>query len=299
MTRMFYSMTGFGTAQIEGELGVFSVEIRTVNNRFLDYSFRLPQGLAKMETSLRELIAGKVRRGRVDVAIRWTQKEEALPSLTINLSILEKLYHALQSARKHLRIRENLTLGDLLKIPGLYVETPADIDEEKLMNEVKKGVKKALAELQRSKEKEGRRLADALTKLIDELDGERQIIEGRKGEVLEKFRMRLMKKIEEFNQTTPVPIEPARLEAEVLLYADRSDISEELARLQSHIATFRQLLTTDSQEPAGRPLEFLSQELLREVNTLGSKSHDTDLANCVLTLKNTLEKIREQLQNVE
>jgi uncharacterized protein (TIGR00255 family) len=136
-------------------------------------------------------------------------------------------------------------------------------------------------------------------KLIDELDGERREIEGRKGEVLEKFRQRLLKKIEEFNQTTPVPIEPARLEAEVLLFADRSDISEELARLQSHIATFRQLLTTDSEEPAGRPLEFLSQELLREVNTLGSKSHDTDLANCVLAMKNTLEKIREQLQNVE
>ena len=296
---MLYSMTGFGAALLEGDLGIFSVEIRTVNNRFLDYSFRLPQGLAKMETSLRELIAGKVRRGRVDLAIRWTQKEETLPSLTINLPRLEKLYHNLRSVRKRLRIRENLGLGDLLKIPGLYVETPVVIDEEKLMNEVKKGVKKALAELQRSKEKEGRHLLDVLMKLIDELDGERREIEGRKGEVLEKFRMRLLKKIEEFNQTTSVPIEPARLEAEVLLFADRSDISEELARLQSHIATFRQLLTTDSEEPAGRPLEFLSQELLREVNTLGSKSHDTDLANCVLAMKNTLEKIREQLQNVE
>lgn len=299
MTKMLYSMTGFGAALLEGDLGIFSVEIRTVNNRFLDYSFRLPQGLAKMETSLREFIAGKVKRGRVDLAIRWTQKEEALPSLTINLPILEKLYRNLQSVRKRLRIRENLRLGDLLKIPGLYVETPVVIDDEKLMNEVKKGVKKALAELQRSREKEGRRLSDVLMKLIDELDEERREIEGRKGEVLEKFRMRLLKKIEEFNQTTPVPIEPARLEAEVLLFADRSDISEELARLQSHIATFRQLLTTDSEEPAGRPLEFLSQELLREVNTLGSKSHDTDLANCVLAMKNTLEKIREQLQNVE
>ena len=299
MTKMLYSMTGFGAALLEGDLGIVSVEIRTVNNRFLDYSFRLPQGLAKMETSLREFIAGKVRRGRVDLAIRWVQKEGTLPSLTINLPILDKLYHNLQSVRKHLRIRENLRLGDLLKTPGLYVETPAAIDEEKLLNEVKKGVKKALAELQRSREKEGRRLSDVLMKLIDELDGERREIEGRKGEVLEKFRQRLLKKIEEFNQTTPVPIEPARLEAEVLLFADRSDISEELARLQSHIATFRQLLTTDSEEPAGRPLEFLSQELLREVNTLGSKSHDTDLANCVLAMKNTLEKIREQLQNVE
>ncbi|MCX6998831.1 MAG: YicC family protein [Candidatus Sumerlaeota bacterium] len=296
---MLYSMTGFGAALLEGDLGIFSVEVRTVNNRFLDYSFRLPQGLAKMETSLREFIAGKVRRGRVDLAIRWAQKEGTLPSLTINLPILEKLYHNLQSVRKHLRIRENLRLGDLLKISGLYVETPAAIDEEKLLNEVKKGVKKALADLQRSREKEGRRLSDVLMKLIDELDGERREIEGRKGEVLEKFRQRLLKKIEEFNQTTPVPIEPARLEAEVLLFADRSDISEELARLQSHTATFRQLLTTDSEEPAGRPLEFLSQELLREVNTLGSKSHDTDLANCVLAMKNTLEKIREQLQNVE
>ena len=299
MTKMLYSMTGFGAALLEGDLGIVSVEIRTVNNRFLDYSFRLPQGLAKMETSLREIIAGKVRRGRVDLAVRWAQKEETRPSLTINLPILEKLYHNLQSVRKRLRIRENLRLGDLLKIPGLYVETPAVIDEEKLMNEVKKGVKKALADLQRSREKEGRRLSDVLMKLIDELDGERREIEGRKGEVLEKFRQRLLKKIEEFNQTTPVPIEPARLEAEVLLFADRSDISEELARLQSHIATFRQLLITDSEEPAGRPLEFLSQELLREVNTLGSKSHDTDLANCVLAMKNTLEKIREQLQNVE
>lgn len=299
MTKMLYSMTGFGAALLEGDLGIFSVEVRSVNNRFLDYSFRLPQGFAKMETSLRELIAGKVRRGRVDLTIRWVQKEGTLPSLTINLPILEKLYHNLQSVRKRLRIRENLRLGDLLKIPGLYVETPAAIDEEKLMNEVKKGVKKAVAELQRSKEKEGRRLSDVLMKLIDELDEERREIEGRKGEVLEKFRQRLLKKIEEFNQTTPVPIEPARLEAEVLLFADRSDISEELARLQSHIATFRQLLTTDSEEPAGRPLEFLSQELLREVNTLGSKSHDTDLANCVLAMKNTLEKIREQLQNVE
>jgi len=296
---MIRSMTGFGAAQTEGTMGVFSVEIKSVNNRFLEFGFRMPSSLSRVEMDLRELLGGTLKRGRVEVSIRWTPRGEMLPSLEINRPLIKKIAQEIKECADSLNLEPIISAADLLSIPNIFIETPATIDDKELWENLKTATAKALAEIQRSREREGARLSHELDILISELNENRKQIMSKKDVVLFAFRNRLMKKIEEFNKSGSAPIDLARLDAEVLIYADKSDISEELARLDSHIGAFRELITTDTGEPAGRPLEFLCQEMLREVNTMGSKSHDTALANHVLSMKNILEKVREQIQNIE
>ena len=296
---MIRSMTGFGSAQVEGEMGTFTLELKSVNNRFLDFSFRMPGTLSRLEREMRDLIGAGVRRGRVEVSVRWIPKGEMLATAELNQPLVEKIYREAQALAERIGAVPDIRIGELLNIPNAFIETPPVVDEKRLWKEVRKGLRKALAMLQRAREREGERLRRELGGILEDLDLQRRMVAERKDAVLEKFRQRLLKKIEEFREMESVSVEPARMEAEVLLYADRSDITEELARMESHIAGFRDQLASESEEPAGRSFEFLTQELLREVNTIGSKSHDTELANCVLAMKNSLEKLREQIQNIE
>jgi len=292
-------MTGFGSAQVEGEMGTFTLELKSVNNRFLDFSFRMPGTLSRLEREMRDLIGAGVRRGRVEVSVRWIPKGEMLATAELNQPLVEKIYREAQALAERIGAVPDIRIGELLNIPNAFIETPPVVDEKRLWKEVRKGLRKALAMLQRAREREGERLRRELGGILEDLDLQRRMVAERKDAVLEKFRQRLLKKIEEFREMESVSVEPARMEAEVLLYADRSDITEELARMESHIAGFRDQWVSESEEPAGRSFEFLTQELLREVNTIGSKSHDTELANCVLAMKNSLEKLREQIQNIE
>lgn len=296
---MIRSMTGFGAAQSEGTMGVFSVEIKSVNNRFLEFGFRMSSSLSRMEMDLRELLGGTLKRGRVEVSIRWTPRGEMLPSLEINCPLMKKIVREIKECADNLGLEPVVHAADIFNVPNIFIETPPTLDDKELWENLKNATSRALADIQRSREREGARLAQELDILILELNESRKQIMARKDIVLTAYHNRLMKKIEEFNKTSGAPIDMARLDAEVLIYADKSDISEELARLDSHIVAFRDQIATDTSEPAGRPLEFLCQEMLREVNTIGSKSHDTALANHVLSMKNTLEKVREQIQNIE
>jgi uncharacterized protein (TIGR00255 family) len=296
---MIFSMTGFGSACIEDDLGIFSVELKSINNRYLDFAFRLPGSLSGFEKDIRKELAGNVRRGRVDINVRWARKGEGLPDMEINIPLLEKMYNDVLSLEKKLGAGESFSLGDLLQNPSLYIETPAKIDEKILWKILRKTLRKALRSLIKTRNEEGQRLGEILSTLLNELQVYRNCIIEKKDTVLEKYRQRLMNKIESFNKTVQAPIDIQRLEAEVLLYADKSDITEELDRLNSHIIAFREKLAPENSDPVGKPLEFLCQEILREVNTIGSKSRDSEIANSVLIMKNAVEKLREQVQNIE
>ncbi len=296
---MICSMTGFGSAHLECEFGTFEIAIKTTNNRFLDFAFRLPVELANFEPEIRKMIGKAVHRGRIEVGIRWMRGNDVCPNVDINIPLFEKLYQDLTDLQKRLGAQGCISVADLLHIPSIYVESPACINKKRLWGELKKGITKALHTLQRSRRAEGKRLAQALLNLLNVLENSRAEVAKLKDVVVEKYRQRLLKKIEEFNQSNRTGLDQQRLDAEVLLYADKSDITEELARLESHIAAFRNYLESESKETVGRPLDFLCQEVLREVNTIGSKSHDTGIANLVLSMKNDVEKLREQIHNIE
>ncbi|MBN1901097.1 YicC family protein [Candidatus Sumerlaeota bacterium] len=296
---MIYSMTGYGSSYVESELGIFTIEIKSINNRFLDIVFRLSPNLSFLESHIKNKMVGIVKRGKLDVFIRWYRKGEALPELEINAFVLEKIYRDSLAIQKNLGIPGTVSIGDFLHIPSLYQEIPPRLDEKKLWDILKKGVQKALQSLQHSRRKEGAHLAKALLSHLDELETEWAKLEDLNQEVLEQFRQRLSKKIEEFNKIAATPVDEQRLDAEALLFADKSDITEEIARLSAHIKTFRDLLNSKDNVPMGKQMEFLCQELHREVNTIGSKSRGTSLSNLALSMKNIVEKIREQIQNVE
>ena len=296
---MLSSMTGFGSASRESELGLFTVEIKGINHRFLDINFRLPGALTNLERKMQQLIAQQIERGRVEVSIRWYKKGEASASVEINLPLLERLYTDVMTLKQQLGAREPLSFGDFLGIPALYTEKPPEIDEKAVWKELKKAVNKALKTFIKTRREEGARLAEDLILHLKDLETRRGAVLDKKDIILEKYRSRLLEKIEEFNQTAKSPVDEHRLEAEVLLYADKSDISEELARLEAHLVSFRKKLESEGYEAVGRSLDFLCQEILREVNTIGSKARDTLISNEVLEMKNTVEKIREQVQNVE
>ena len=296
---MICSMTGFGSAHLESELGIFEIEMRGINNRFLDYFFRMSSSLSPLEQEIRKVIGEVVKRGRIEVSVRWIMKTEGLPEIMINKSLFEKLYQDAVDLKQNLDIPGPISMGDLLSIPSLYIEIPTTVDEKKVWKELKKGIRKALNDLQRTRLQEGKRLLEDLILHLQKFEELWHKVHEMRDDVLEKYRQRLMKKIEEFNKNASTPVDQQRLEAEVLLYADRSDISEEIARLSSHIAAFRECLESDSPEPKGKQLDFICQELHREVNTIGNKSHETVLSNIVLSMKNIVEKLKEQIQNVE
>jgi len=296
---MICSMTGFGSAHIESELGIFEIEMRGINNRFLDCYFRLSGSLSLLEQDIRKMIGDVVKRGRIEVSVRWIMKGEGLPEIMINKSLFEKLYQDAVDLKQNLDIPGPISMGDLLSIPSLYIEIPSRVDEKKVWKELKKGIRKALNDLQRTRKHEGKRLSEDLLLHLQKFEELWHKVHETMDDILEKYRQRLMKKIEEFNKTASTPVDQQRLDAEVILYADRSDISEELARLSSHIAAFRECLESDTPEPKGKQMDFICQELHREVNTIGNKSHESTLSNIVLSMKNIVEKLREQVQNVE
>lgn len=296
---MIYSMTGYGSYYLVSEMGIFTIEIKSINNRFLDISFHLSSNLSFLESDIRKKIAGVLNRGKLDVSIRWYRKGQALPELEINSLLLEKLYKDSLAVQERLKVPGTVSIGDFLHIPSLYLEVPPCLDEKKLSEDLKKGVQKTLQGLQRSRRKEGAYLKKDLLSHLDELEKDWEKLEDLNQEVLISYRQRLLKKIEEFNQGATTPIDQQRLDAEVLLFADKSDIAEETARLTSHINAFREFLQSESDESKGKQLEFLCQEMHREVNTIGSKSRGSSLSNLVLSMKNIVEKLREQIQNVE
>ncbi len=296
---MICSMTGFGSVQHETEIGSFSIEIKTVNNRFLDMNFRLPSGCLSLEPEIRKIVMKTIRRGRADITVRWERSGEAQPVLVPNVTAIRNLIEALRPLQEDGPGSMPVRPSDLLQLPGILTETYPEVSEKKLHAALIGGIRKALRVLARTRRVEGAVMALEVMNHLEELENRHAEILTRKDLVLEAYRDRLHKKISEFVESGGEKVDRERLDAEVLLYADKSDITEELSRLNAHFQAFHELIQEPSEEPVGRPLDFLCQEMNREINTIGSKSRDSELTAHVLTMKNTLEKIREQVHNNE
>ena len=296
---MIRSMTGFGSATLKHQLGQLTVEIKTYNSRYLDFNFRVPGVLSFVEPRLRDHLKTEIRRGKVDIWIGWEQRSSTLASVQINTDAIQSLYRQLAALKKRLKIRQEIPLASLLQLPGSVTHATPHIDKERLWPAIKTAARKALSQLQAMRKAEGKALAGDISHRVRLLEQAQKTLWARKNAIIEKYRRHLNDRLAKIIPPSGAALMSERLEAEVLLYADKSDITEELVRLKSHLDAMRKLLQSKSRDPIGKRLEFLSQELLREANTIGAKARDTTVAPLTLTMKSEIEKIREQLQNLE
>jgi len=293
------SMTGFGAAVIKSELGQIAFEIKTWNNRFLEIYFRTPQTLSSFENILREKIKSKIFRGKIEVYLRWEQSVETLPKFEINRPALEKLVSDLKEIQSKFNLKSTIHFDSLLLLPGMTSSIVPEMNEKRIEELLISGIESAVEQVLISKKEEGKKLEDDITKHLNIVEEHLITINNIKDSVIDQYRKKLAEKINQFLGANEYNLSDGRLEAEVLFFAERSDITEEIVRLQTHIKAFREYLKRGDEESIGKPLEFICQEMLREVNTIGSKSRDTKIAINVLKMKNDIEKIREQIQNIE
>ena len=287
---MIRSMTAYASAETIGPAGTLSCELRTVNHRYLELSPRLPDELRGFESLLRERIAAKLSRGKLDITVRLRGNDARSDSLNINDALVSKLAELALSMRTRFpQMRVELT--DLLRFPGVMQQ--AEIDPEAQQAALFEVLDRALDALTATREREGEKLGEILR---DKLDGiERVVADVRSWmpEIRAALRTRLEGRLADIKQ----PIEPGRLEQELVMQITRTDVDEELDRLSTHIGETRRVLGL--KEPVGRRLDFLMQEFNREANTLGSKSVDTRSTNAAVELKVLIEQMREQVQNIE
>jgi uncharacterized protein (TIGR00255 family) len=290
------SMTGYGRGSADGEHFAVSVDLKTVNNRFLDVHLRLSGELSSLEPVIKRQIGTRLSRGRVDVSINFEKTSQT--AYEINRPLIAGYVNALRDMQKEFSIGGELDINVLARLPGALV--PA---RDALSDDVVAGIEKALAgaldELERMRSQEGETLRLEMTDRIDKIDALVPIIESAAAGLVDAYRERLHKRIGELLNRNGqlVEIDPARLAQEVAYLSDRSDVSEEMVRLRSHLAQFREALNSISE--TGKMLDFLLQELNREANTTLSKSTDLSIKEAALAIKAEVEKIREQVQNVE
>lgn len=296
---MIKSMTGFGlAASNEPALGEISVEVRSVNNRFLDFSVRLPRELNSLEPRIREDVKKRLRRGKVEMYIRYVPAPEAQALYDINPAALRHYATQIQAAFADVPDQKT-DLNALLQLPGVIAPAPAAAEDGPLTRLVADVVDASLRTLEQAREVEGQALIAAIAEHLSVLAEIRHEVEQAKGELLDDYKKRLAERVETLSRSADVTIDPARLDTEILFFADKCDITEELVRLDAHIKAFRALLQRDTGEPVGKSMDFLVQELLRETNTIGNKARGVAVASRIVAMKTEIEKIREQVQNLE
>lgn len=297
---MIRSMTGFGSASVENSLGEISVEVKSLNNRFLDITMRLPKELGMLEPDLREEVKQFVQRGKLELLLRWNATAGSQPLYEINRPLLK---HYAQQVREVLwrgtPMEPQIDLAALFTLPGVVIPSKSASQTGPITKAALKATRAALKALDHSREHEGRALVNAIRVHLDRLDEGRAEIAAAKDQLVEAYRERLRERFAAFEKTVGSNIEPGRFEAEILMFVDKSDISEELVRLEAHLEAFRRQCDNDTPEPVGKFMDFLVQELLREVNTTGNKARGLKVAQRIVQMKSEIEKIREQVQNLE
>ena len=285
---MIRSMTAYASAETTGPAGTLSCELRTVNHRYLELSPRLPDDLRAFESQLRERVAAKLSRGKLDLTVR--RSDSRSESLQINHALLARLSEiSLDLDARFPKMRIEFT--ELLRFPGVMQQ--AEMDAEAQQAALFDVLDRALDALTATREREGEKLAAILRERLDAIENVVADVRGWMPEIRAALRTRLETRLADIKQ----PVEPGRLEQELVLQITRTDVDEELDRLSTHIGETRRVLGL--KEPVGRRLDFLMQEFNREANTLGSKSVDARSTNAAVELKVLIEQMREQVQNIE
>ncbi len=288
---MIRSMTAFARSERTENWGTAYWELRSVNNRYLDVSPRLPEEMRAIESAVRERVRGRLSRGKVDCTLRLSLDTESDASLELNLNLARRVAEATREIDALLHDPARVSAIDVLRWPGVVQTRSPDIDT--LGKAVLELLDEALGGLVTTREREGQHITGLLTQRCDEIQAIVGNVRERLPEVLEACRQRLRDRLAEFAEQ----LNEERLEQEMAMVAQKTDVAEELDRLDAHVKEVQRVV--DKEQPAGRRLDFLMQELNREANTLGSKSIDTETTRASVDLKVLIEQMREQIQNVE
>ena len=288
-------MTGYGRAEGETTLGKVFVEIRSVNHRYCDINIKLPKRLGPFETRIKELIRSQVSRGRIDVSLKIDSGEEEKIQLHVDLHLAEQYYRALQALKEKLQLKEKITLSLLAGAKDLITAKEEVGDIEPYWQEMIPILKQSLKEMDEMKRSEGEALAKDLQLRLEKIHQQLEKIKHLFPSCLEAYQNRLHERIRSFLRS--VEVDANRFQQEVAFLAERADITEEIVRMESHLAQF--VLLLEGEEPVGRKMDFLLQEIHREVNTISAKANDAEISQRVVEIKSELEKIREQVQNIE
>ncbi|KAA5806077.1 YicC/YloC family endoribonuclease [Thermoanaerobacterium thermosaccharolyticum] len=291
---MIKSMTGYGRGEISENGFHICVEIKTLNHRFLDVSLRLPKPLSGLEDKLRLRIADSIKRGRVEINVSLETYEKSLDVLELNSDLLNQYVTILKTIKDKFALSDDIKVSDILSLSGIIEIKNADIDVDNVWATLDKALSIGIKNLIDMRVSEGIKLKDDIMNRLDILSNIIDKIEMRGPIVIKEYKKKLEARIKEL---TGDDFDQNRFLTEVAIMADRTSIAEEITRLRSHISQFRNSL--DSDMPIGKKLDFLTQEMNREANTIGSKSMDLDIVNGVIELKDQIEKIREQVQNIE
>jgi uncharacterized protein (TIGR00255 family) len=291
---MIRSMTGFGAGRGAAAGEELDVEIRSVNHKFCEVKIRLPREYAALEIEAAKLVKERLARGGVDVSIRRGAGAGGLAP-RVDVQLAEAYARAFSDLQARLGLANGATLADILAADGVVRLDERDVDLDAARSALRSALVSALDALVEMRAREGAALARDLSSRLDTIEALAARVADLAPQAVEHHRARLEERVTELARG--IPLDPARLAQEVALLADRSDVAEELTRLASHVAQVRALLASD--EPAGRKLDFLVQEMHREVNTTGSKSQSADIAAVIVALKAEVERMREQVQNVE
>ena len=292
---MIRSMTGYGSAEeILGGRNI-RVEIKSVNHRYFEYTARVPRSCGFLEDRLKRLLSGAISRGKVEVGVTIQTVEGVDEEISINRDVVKNYVEALRSVKNEFDLTDDLSLSSIAKLPDVFTVVKAETDEEALWSDIESVAKKALAAFVEGREAEGERLkADVLQKIAF-IEEKVSFIEERSPETVKEYRARLYDKMREVLENNQ--IDDGRILQEAAVYADKVAVDEETVRLRRHMQELRK--TLDKSEPIGKSLDFRIQEVNRETNTIGSKCSDAAIADTVIEMKNTIEKIREQIQNIE
>lgn len=292
---MILSMTGYGRARQTLNGRDITVELRSVNSRFLEYSSRIPRAFSFLEDPLKKLVSARVSRGKVELSLTVQSVEAADTVVSVNWTLAKGYHGALVELSERLELKNDMTAGMIARFPDVLSQTAAPLDEEALWENVRTVAEQAVDAFLSMRAVEGEKMREDLLNRLTTVEtlvtGIEQNSAGRVQAYTDKLYARLKELLDDRN------IDEGRILTEAAIFADKTAIDEETVRLRSHVAQYRQILSGDG--PVGRKLDFLTQELNREANTIGSKCQDLEITRLVVELKAEIEKIREQLQNLE
>ena len=292
-----FSMTGYGRATAENTLCSITIEMKSINNRYLDIYVRMPRQIMRLEEKVKELIKQEIQRGKLDVFVTLILKDGVDKKLTLNRRLAEEYITIAREVENQFSLSGGIRTMDLLKFPDVIAVAENEFDEQEILELLNTATRQAVSEMVEMRKKKGQALSKDISARCKILSENILHIESFADTLEEEYQEKLMEKMTVLLQKMSQNIDEQRIIQEAAILADRSSITEEIIRFKSHIA---QLLDSlEKSEPIGRKLDFIIQEMNREVNTIGSKSDKIDILDKVVVLKSELEKIREQVQNIE
>ena len=291
---MVKSMTGYGKGSLSINSREYQVEVKTVNHKYIDINIKMPRIISYLEEDIRKLVASKIKRGKVDIFISFDNYSKDGNDIRINTELAKIYIDNLKKLAEEENISANIEVTEITRLPDVLT-IKSNLDEDKIKEELLQTAEDAIEQLISMRQAEGTRISRDILAKIAEIEGKKQQIFELSTGLIEEYVVKLEARIKELLKTEE--LDKTRLMQEVVIYADKCSVEEEITRLTSHIEQLRNLINTE--EPSGKKMDFIIQEMNRETNTIGSKSNNLEITNRVVDIKTILEDVREQIQNIE